>query len=119
MNQTEELVQKIIEGLQEKKGKDIVTVDLSDIPGAICDYLVIGTGNTPTQVAALADSVWDYVNRELREKPLSIDAGQKDEWIGMDYGTVIVHIFVPERRAFYNIENLWADAPVTPVPDLD
>lgn len=119
MNQTEGLVQKIIEGLQEKKGKDIVTVDLSDIPGAICDYLVIGTGNTPTQVAALADSVWDYVNRQLREKPLSIDASQKEDWIGMDYGTVIVHIFVPELRTFYNIENLWADAPLNRVPDLD
>lgn len=119
MNQTELLVKKIIEGLQEKKGKNIVTVDLSNLSGAICDYFVICSGNTPTQVAALSDSVWDVVHKTTKEKPLSIEADQKDEWIGLDYGTVIVHILVPELREFYNIENLWADSKVTLVPDLE
>lgn len=119
MNQTALLVKKIIEGLQEKKGKNIVTVDLSAQPGAICDYLIVCTGNTPTQVAALSDSVWDHVHKEVKDKPLSIDADQKDEWIGMDYGTVIVHIFVPELRRFYNIENLWADSKVTVIDDIE
>lgn len=119
MNQTEELVKTIVEGLQEKKGKNIVTVDLTQFPGAICQYMVIGEGNTPTQVSALSDSVWDYVRRNANEKPISMDGAQRAEWIGMDYGTVLVHIFIPEQRAFYNLDNLWSDAKVTHIADLD
>jgi ribosome-associated protein len=119
MNQTEELVQTIINGLQEKKGKRIVTVDLTKISGAICQYMIIGEGNTPTQVSALSDSVWDFARKEAHEKPLSIDGYQHAHWIGMDYGTVLVHIFIPEQRQFYNLENLWADSKVKQIPDID
>lgn len=117
MNQTKELVKAIVEGLQEKKGKNIVTVDLSQISGAICQYMVISEGNTPSQIAALSDSVWDFARKNANEKPLSIDEGA--QWIGMDYGTVLVHIFTPDQRAFYNLENLWADSKVIQVPDID
>ena len=106
MDQTKALVQAIVEGMQEKKGKNIVTVDLSQTVGAICQYMVI------------SDSVWDFARRNANEKPLSIDGHQGAQWIGMDYGTVLVHIFLPERRAFYNLENLWADAQVTSIPDI-
>ncbi len=119
MNQTEELVKAIVEGLQEKKGKNIVTVNLTRIPGSICQYMVISEGNTPTQVSALADSVWEIVRKKVNDKPISIDGAQQAEWIGMDYGTVLVHIFVPELRAFYNLENLWSDAKVSHIADLD
>lgn len=119
MNQTEQLVKAIIDGLQEKRGKNIVTVDLSKTSGAICQYMVICEGNTPSQVAALSNSVWEFARKEASEKPLSVDGTQGAEWIGMDYGTVLVHIFVPERRAFYNLENLWADAMVNQIPDID
>ena len=110
MDQTESLVKKIVEGLQEKKGKKIATIDLTKLSGAICQYMVICEGNTPTQVAALSDSVWDYVRKEAGEKPISIDGERNAQWIGMDYGTVLVHIFLPELRTFYNLENLWADS---------
>ena len=119
MNQTKELVKTIIKGLQEKKGKNIVTVDLTKIPGAICEYMVIGEGNTTTQVSALSDSVWDFARKEVQEKPLSVDGYQYAHWIGMDYGTVLVHIFLPEQRQFYNLENLWADSKVDLIPDID
>lgn len=119
MDQTETLVKTIIEGLQEKKGKHIVTVNLTQLPGSICQYMVICEGNTPTQVAALSDSVWDFARKNAGEKPLSTDGTQRAEWIGMDYGTVLVHIFVPEKREFYNLEYLWSDAKVTQIPDLD
>ena len=95
MDQTKELVQTIVEGLQEKKGKNIVTVDLTQLSGAVCQYMVICEGNTPTQVSALSDSVWDFARRNAGEKPLSIDGNQSSLWIGMDYGTVLVHIFTP------------------------
>lgn len=119
MDQTKALVETIVAGLQEKKGKKIVTVDLTHFSGAICQYMVICEGNTPTQVSALSDSVWDFVRKGNDEKPLSIDGNQAAQWIGMDYGTVLVHIFLPEQRAFYNIDNLWADAVVNNIPDLD
>lgn len=119
MNQTELLVKKIVEGLQDKKGKNIVTVDLSNLSGAIAQYFVICTGNTPTQVNALSDSVWDMVRKDIGEKPIGLDGAQASQWIGMDYGTVIVHIFIPGLREYYNIENLWADSKVTVIPELD
>ena len=119
MDQTEELVKTIVEGLQGKKGKNIVTVDLTQLSGSICQYMIICEGSTPTQVSALSDSAWDFAHRKAGEKPLSIDGAQRAEWIGMDYGTVLVHIFLPELREFYNLENLWSDAKVTQIVDLD
>lgn len=119
MDQTKALVKTIVEGLQEKKGKNIVTVDLTHLSGAICEYMIICEGNTPTQVSALSDSVWDFARRDAGEKPLSIDGVQGAQWIGMDYGTVLVHIFLPEQRAFYNLENLWADSKVTSIQNVD
>ena len=119
MEETKALVQAIVEGLQEKKGSNIVIVDMTQLSGAISQYMVIGEGNSPSQVSALSDSVWDFAHRKASEKPLSIDGTQRATWIGMDYGTVLVHIFMPEKRKFYNLENLWADAEVTEVPNLD
>ncbi|MDL2221904.1 ribosome silencing factor [Parabacteroides sp. OttesenSCG-928-N08] len=119
MDQTGELVSAIVAGLQEKKGKRIVTVDMSQITGAICRYMVICEGNTPSQVSALSDSVWEFARKEMNDKPLSIEGAQVAQWIGMDYGTVLVHIFVPELRSFYNLDNLWADATITALPDVE
>ena len=118
MNQTELLLDAIIKGLQEKKGRGIVTIDLRNTPGAICRYLVICEGNSPNQITALSDSVWEFVNNELREKPLSMDGMRNSRWIGIDYVTVIVHVFLPELRAFYRLEQLWEDAIVTTIPDV-
>ena len=119
MEETKELVQSIVEGLQEKKGSNIVVVDLTNLSGAISQYMVIGEGKSPSQVSALSDSVWEFARKKTGEKTLSIDGTQGATWIGMDYGTVLVHIFMPEQRKFYNLENLWADAKVTEIPNLD
>jgi len=119
MSQTETLVEAAVKGLQEKKGRKIVTVDLSQLANAICRFMIICEGNSPAQMSALTDSVWEVVRREAGEKPLSIDGGRNAPWIGIDYGTVIVHIFMPEQRAFYNLENLWADSVITEVPNVE
>lgn len=119
MDQTKVLVDAVVKGLQEKKGKKIVIVDLGQIEGAICKYMIIAEGNTPTQVSALCDSVWDTAHKDAGEKTLSIAGELRAEWIGMDYGTVTVHIFIPDRRKFYNLETLWEDAKVTEIPDLE
>ena len=119
MNQTELLLDTIVKGLQEKKGRGIVTVDLSEIQGAICQYMVICEGKNPNQISALSDSVWDMVIKDVREKPASIEGLRNAQWIGMDYGTIIVHIFMPELRLFYRLESLWEDSKITKIPDID
>ena len=112
------LVDTIIEALQEKKGKRILTMDLSKLESSICQYFIICQGNTPTQVSALSDSVWDIVYERLCEKPLGAVGTREAQWVAMDYGTVMLHIFIPEIREFYNLENLWADATMTEIPDI-
>lgn len=118
MTEKNELVESIIEGIQEKKGKNISSIRLKGISGTICDYFVICEGNTPTQVSALADSVEEIVRKKTTEKPIRIHGQQKAEWIAIDYGDVIVHIFLPELRTFYNIDNLWDDAKTERIPNL-
>ncbi len=119
MDQTQLLLETVIKGLQEKKGHGIIIVDLNKIPGAICQYMVICEGNNPTQIASLSESVLSEVNKELKEKPLSTDGMHNAQWIGMDYASVLVHIFLPEMRSFYRLENLWEDAEIKEIPDLD
>ena len=119
MYETEELVKRIAEGIQEKKGKDIVVADLTDTDNSVCKYFVICEGNTPTQVAAIADSVNDYVRIHMGVKPTVVEGLRNARWVAMDYSDVLVHIFVPEDRAFYNLENLWADARLNLIPNLD
>lgn len=116
--ETKILVNTIIEALQDKKGKHIVTMDLSGLESSICQYFIITQGNTPTQVSALSDSVWDKVRDVLSEKPLGAVGMKEAQWIAMDYGTVMLHIFIPELREYYNLENLWADADITEIPDI-
>ena len=113
------LVDAIVLGLQEKKGKNIVVVDLTEIPDTICGYFVIATGGSPTQIQALARSVGDKALELAHQKPLAVDGLHYSQWVAMDYADVIVHILLPEERAFYDIEHLWADAELTRVPDLD
>ncbi len=117
MAETEALVAKIVESLQEKKGKNIIIMNLTKLPGSICQYFVICEGNSPTQVSALSDSVWDMVSVDLKEKPLGAVGMKESQWIAMDYGTVIVHIFLPALRSYYNLENLWADAQITEISE--
>ncbi len=119
MNETEALVKRIAEGIQEKKGKDIVVADLTATDNTVCKYFVICEGNTPTQVAAIADSVSDYVRIHAGVKPTTVEGMRNARWVVMDYSDVFVHIFVPEDRDFYNLENLWADAQLTEIPNLD
>lgn len=119
MSITYNLVKKITEGIQEKKGQKIVIADLTEIEDTICNYFVICQGNSPNQVSVIADSVWDYTFQETGEKPTAIDGQQNAQWVAMDYSDVLVHIFLPEIREFYNLENLWADAKLTYIPDID
>jgi len=115
---TENLISVIIEGLQDKKGKDIVVMDLRHLPTAITDYFVLCSGDSDTHIKALCDSVEDKVREELREKPWHIEGKEFKKWILLDYISVIVHIFYPEQRKFYALEELWGDAHFTHYEDV-
>lgn len=118
MTEENKLVQSVIEGIQEKKGKNISSIKLKGIPGAICDYFIICEGNTPTQVSALTDSIEETVQKNTSEKPIRVHGKQLAEWVAIDYGNVIVHIFLPHLREFYNIDTLWDDALTERIPSL-
>lgn len=119
MEASTQLVDTIIKGIQEKKGTQIVTVDLQDIEGAICRYFVICQGNSPSQVEAIAESVGEFARKELAEKPAAVAGLENAQWVAMDYTDVMVHIFLPDVRQYYDIEHLWDDASLTHLPDLD
>ena len=119
MSETTILINNIVKASQEKKAKNIVIVDISDFPGAICQSFIVCQGNTPTQVEAIASEIVEAVKKNTKERPLSVDGLPEARWVGIDYGTVIVHVFIPELREFYDIEHLWADAKIEKIPDLD
>ena len=111
MKRLNKFVKTVVDGMQEKKGKNIRVVDLSKIDDTICNYLVICEGNTPTQVHAIAESVGDMMREKRDTRPITVDGQRNSLWIAMDY--------VPEYRQFYDIDNLWEDADLTDIPDLD
>lgn len=108
--ETEILVKEIVNGLLEKKGKEIVTLDLREIENAVTDFYVICSGDSNTQVNALAGSVEEEVRKALKDKPWHVEGTSNGEWVLMDYVNVVVHIFQRGQREHYNIEGLWADA---------
>jgi ribosome-associated protein len=119
MEETRQLVQTIIKGIQEKKGSNVVVADLNGISGSICRYFVICQGNSPTQVEAIADSIGEMARKELKEKPTHVVGLENAQWVAMDYTDVLVHVFLPDVREYYDLEHLWEDATLTAIPDLD
>jgi ribosome-associated protein len=110
---SEVLCDSIINGMQEKKGFDIIKMDLRKIQGAITDFFVICSGSSDTQIDAIAGSVDDEVFKSTKESPWHKEGIQNKEWILLDYVDVVVHVFKKDRREFYDIESLWGDADCT------
>ena len=119
MEQVTQLVETITKGIKEKKGKRIVVVDLNAVDGAICNYFVICQGSSPAQVDAITESVGEMARKELGEKPSMVAGQDNAQWVAMDYSDVMVHIFQPDVREYYDLEHLWEDAPMTWIPDED
>lgn len=118
MTQTKDLKELIIEGIQDRKGHGITVVDLSHIDTAATGSFIIAEGNSTTHVSAVAESVEEYVRKNGGIKPFGMDGEEGSDWIVLDYGSVWVHIFLPQTRQRYNLEELWSDAAITEVPDL-
>ncbi len=114
-----ELIRNIIDGIQERKGKNITHVDMHSLGVSSAQDFVICCGSSTSQVSAIADSVREYVREHTGVKPFNYDGYRNSQWIVIDYGSVFVHIFLPEVREYYNLEGLWNDAEINTIPDLD
>lgn len=110
------LVNEIIEGIENVKGHNISVLDLRNLENSVCEFFVICEGNSNTQVSALSNSIERQVRGTLKEKPWHIEGYENSEWVLMDYVDVVVHIFQPEFRTYYDIESLWSDAIITSIP---
>jgi len=119
MTETKKLVNTIVEGIQEKKGYKIVIADLTHIDNTICKYFIICQGNSPSQVSAVTDEIYDHVCEDSGEKPISIDGKNNSEWVAIDYSDIVVHVFLPEIRKYYDLEHLWEDAQLTEIADFN
>lgn len=105
----EEKRQLIIGAIQEKKGKEIVTIDLSQVENAICDCFIICHGDSYTQVDAITESVEKKLKEDVKIRPHHIEGLQNSQWVLLDYFDILVHVFQKDFRTFYNLEELWAD----------
>ena len=114
-----QLLKTIVEGIQEKKGKKIITADLSAIDSASAEYFIICEGGSTMQVSAIADNIREYTQQETGIKPFGYDGYQNGQWIVIDYGNILAHIFLPEYRNYYKLEQLWNDAKLAEIPDVE
>lgn len=111
--ETDTLLSHIIEGIEEVKGEDINILDLREIENNVCQYFVVCSGNSNTQVRAISSSVQKVVSKALHEKPWHVEGQETSDWILMDFVDVVVHIFQKHTRLHYDIESLWGDAKQT------
>ncbi|WP_285060711.1 ribosome silencing factor [Pedobacter ginsengisoli] len=102
-----------VHGIQEKKGNDIVRLDLRNLNSSVSDYFIICSANSATQVKAIADSVEEEIYKKTQTNPWRKEGQESAEWIILDYFDIVVHIFKTEKRDFYGIEDLWGDAQTT------
>lgn len=112
------LIDLITEGIRDRKGRNITHIDLSNIESSGANHFIICEGTSSMQVSAIADSVREYLLNNADIKPYNYDGYRNSQWIVIDYGDVFVHIFLPEVRQRYNLEELWNDAKITSIPDL-
>ena len=111
-NNSDELTELIIKGIQEKKGENIVQLNLEGVDGAVTDYFIICEANSSTQIGAIKDSIEEEVRKALGEKPWHVEGTSNLEWVLLDYVNVVAHIFNKEKREYFDLEGLWADAEI-------
>ncbi len=109
----------IVDGMQDIKGKRIVKIDLRKLYDAPTDYFIICEAESNVQVRAITDSIYRKVKDNLQVTPSHIEGGLLSTWIVMDYFDTVVHVFLRETRAFYELEDLWSDGETSEYQDLD
>ncbi len=111
--QTSTLLDAIVEGMREKKAKNIVILNLSNLEHRVTDYFVISDADSKTHVESIADSVEEIVEKLTSEKAYHSEGKQNGEWVLVDYINIVAHVFLKEFRDLYNLEALWGDAEIT------
>lgn len=117
MGNNNELVNCITEAILDKKGKEIVDINLMHLGYSICDNFIVCHGDSKTQVSAIAESVEDKVQEIMGIAIAHREGKENAQWILLDYGSVVVHIFIKEARDYYKLEGLWGDADITIIKD--
>ena len=115
----EKLEEVIVDAITDRKGRDITIVDMTAIESAPLSEFIIAQGSSKMNVAGIADRVREKVQEVLGLKPYNYDGYTAGEWIVIDYGHLLVHIFLPEIRERYRLEELWSDATITDLPNTD
>ena len=110
-----QLIDEIILGIENVKGENIHQLDLRELDNTPCDFFIVCSGKSNTQVSAIVNSVQKTVSKSLHEKPFHIEGLDNAEWVLMDYVNVVVHVFQNQIRQYYNIEELWGDAKSTQI----
>jgi len=111
LTRNSKIFKAIIKAIQDKKGENIISLDLRKIPEAVADFFIICQANSNTQLKAIADFVEEEVKNNCDESPYKHEGRQAQQWILIDYVDVVVHIMLPEPRKFYQLEEMWSDAP--------
>ena len=110
-----QLVEEIILGIENVKGEEIHKLDLRELDNTHCDFFIICSGNSNTQVSAIVNSITKTVSKTIKEKPFHTEGLENAEWVLIDYVNVVVHVFQKQIREYYNIEELWGDAKTTQI----
>jgi len=113
--QNNQLITLILEGIENVKGNDIQLLDFKNIDNNVCDYFIICTGNSNTQVDAIVNSIQKHVSKNIQDKPWHVEGHGNSQWILMDYVNIVVHVFQKQTREFYDLEGLWGDAKITQI----
>jgi ribosome-associated protein len=112
LTRNSKIFKSIISAIQDKKGESILSLDLRKIPEAVADFFIICQASSTTQLKAIADSVESALKEKCDETPYKHEGRQAQQWILIDYVNVVVHVMLPEPRKFYQLEEMWSDAPV-------
>jgi ribosome-associated protein len=110
LNTNSKIIKTIVAAIQEKKGEEVISLNLKKIPEAVADFFIICEANNPNLVKAIADNVEKRVKEECGERPYRFEGKQGEKWILIDYVDVVVHCMMSDMRGFYNLEELWQDA---------
>jgi ribosome-associated protein len=112
LTRNSKIFKTIIHAIQEKKGEHIVSLDLRKIPEAVADFFIICEASNTTQLRAIADFIEEEVKNKCDETVYKHEGRQAQQWILIDYVNVVVHVMLPEPRKFYQLEEMWSDAPM-------
>lgn len=113
LTKNSKIFKTIISAIQEKKGENVISLDLRKIPEAVADFFIVCEANNPTLLKAIADDVEHEVKERCGEAAYKHEGRQAQQWILIDYVNVVVHIMLPETRKFYRLEEMWSDAVTT------